>query len=202
MPDGAFPICISSTSARGECSGRITSDQYLSFIGSSFSLELSGSCLMWHYDRKEGVSHGLGLSEGLSTLLPLDAQPTHPIVPLCRRGTTDRAAHAPCHPGPSMATLALDGLRMLLAHVRLLGLDVPLVGASSIHGKPRDPKGLKEFLPLQKDVVLPSPEHIRYSFPRGCSRACHSQRREPLRPSYPLPHAPGARWRRTTDYAL
>src|SRR5438093_4524193 len=61
---------------------------------------------------------------------------------------------------------ALDFLRMLLAHVMLLGINVPLVGSPSICGKPRDPTGLKEFLPLQKDVVLPPPAHIRYHCPR------------------------------------
>src|SRR5262249_20803861 len=84
--------------------------------------------LAWVMHFGEGVSHGLGLSEGLSKLLPIDAQPKHPIVPLCRRGTTDRAAYEPCYPGPSMAMVALDCLRTLLAYVRLLGLDVPLVG--------------------------------------------------------------------------
>ena len=56
---------------------------------------------------------------------------------------------------------ALDFLSILLPHVMLLGIDVPLVGSPSIRVKPRDPKGLKEFLPFQKDVVLPPPEHIR-----------------------------------------
>ena len=56
---------------------------------------------------------------------------------------------------------ALDFLRILLAHVMLLGIDVPLVGSPSIRIKPCDPKGRKEFLQLQKDVVFPPPEHIR-----------------------------------------
>ncbi len=38
---------------------------------------------------------------------------------------------------------ALDFLRIRLAHLMLLGIDVPLVGAPSICVKPRDPKGLK-----------------------------------------------------------
>ena len=50
---------------------------------------------------------------------------------------------------------ALDCLRMLLAHVMVLGSDVPLVGSPSIRVKPRDPKGLKEFLPLQQDYNVP-----------------------------------------------
>ena len=61
---------------------------------------------------------------------------------------------------------ALDFLRIGLAHFVLLGIEMPLVGSPSIRVKPRDPKGLKEFLPLQKNVVLPPPEPIRSHFPR------------------------------------
>src|SRR5712691_1382910 len=40
----------------------------------------------------EGVSHVLGLSEGLSKLIPIDEQPNHQIVHLFRLGKTNRAA--------------------------------------------------------------------------------------------------------------
>jgi hypothetical protein len=39
VPDGVFPICISSTSARAVCSWRIKSDQYMRFTGSRFRPE-------------------------------------------------------------------------------------------------------------------------------------------------------------------
>jgi hypothetical protein len=41
----------------------------------------------------EGVSHVLGLSEGLSKLIAIDEQPNHQIVHLFRLGKTNRAAH-------------------------------------------------------------------------------------------------------------
>jgi DDE superfamily endonuclease len=42
---------------------------------------------------EEGVSHVLGLSEGLSKLIAIDEQPNHQIVHLFRLGKTNRAAH-------------------------------------------------------------------------------------------------------------
>src|SRR6266487_3500390 len=45
-PIRAFPICISSTTARAECLWHIASDQYMSFTGSAFRLVLFGSCLI------------------------------------------------------------------------------------------------------------------------------------------------------------
>ena len=41
----------------------------------------------------EGVSHVLGLSEGLSKLIAIDKQPNHQIVHLFRLRKTNRAAH-------------------------------------------------------------------------------------------------------------
>ena len=42
--------------------------------------------------------------------------------------------------------LALDFLRMLLAHVVLLGIDMSLGGAPAVRGKLRDAQGLQELL--------------------------------------------------------
>src|SRR5262245_37755130 len=47
------------------------------------------------YSVGEGVSHVLDLSEGSSKLLPMHAEPKHPIVPLCRLGTAPRTTHEP-----------------------------------------------------------------------------------------------------------
>ena len=86
------------------------------------------------------------LSDGSSKLIPIDEQPNHQIVHLFRLGKAQRATHEPLHPGPKIDVLALDFLRMLLAHVVLLGLDMPLVGSPAIRVKPRDAKGLQELL--------------------------------------------------------
>jgi hypothetical protein len=86
------------------------------------------------------------LSDGSSKLIPIDEQPNHQIVHLFRLGKTDRAAHSPFNPGPEIAVFALDFLRILLAHVMLLGIDVPLVGSPAVRGKLRDAKGLQKLL--------------------------------------------------------
>ncbi len=60
-----------------------------------------GFCVVWEAGlphktsspRTEGVSHVLGLSEGLSKLIPIDEQPNHQIVHLFRLGKTNRTAH-------------------------------------------------------------------------------------------------------------
>src|SRR5215471_16483148 len=56
------------------------------------------------------------------------------------------ATHEPLHPSPEIDVLALDFLRILLAHVVLLGIDMPFVGAPAVRVKLRDAKGLQELL--------------------------------------------------------
>src|SRR5262249_48329929 len=61
--------------------------------------------------------------------------------------------------------LALDLLRVLLAHLMLLGIEMPLVSPPPIGIKLRDAKRCQQLLKLQEDGVLPSPEHIRQDLP-------------------------------------
>src|SRR2546427_8370785 len=61
---------------------------------------------------------------------------------------------------------ALNFLRVLLAHLRLLSIPIPLVGLPAIGVKPRDAKRFQQLLELQEDIVLPSSEHIRPDLPR------------------------------------
>ena len=86
------------------------------------------------------------LSDGSSKLIPIDEQPNHQIVHLFRLRKANGATHEPLHPGPELDVLALDFLRMLLAHVVLLGIDMPLVGAPAVRVKLCDAKGLQELL--------------------------------------------------------
>ena len=86
------------------------------------------------------------LSDGSSKLIPIDEQLNHQIVHAFRLGKANGATHEPLHPGPELDVLALDFLRMLLAHVVLLGIDMPLVGAPAVRVKLRDAKGLQELL--------------------------------------------------------
>ena len=85
-------------------------------------------------------------SEGSSKLIPIHEEPNHQIVHLSRLGKAKGATHEPLHPGPEIDVLALDFLRMLLAHMVLLGINMPLVGAPAVRVKLRDAKGLQELL--------------------------------------------------------
>src|SRR5215468_9452270 len=105
------------------------------------------------------------LSDGSSKLIPIDEQPNHQIVHLFRLGKAQRATHESLHPGPEIDVLALDFLRVLLAYVMLLGVDMPLVGAPAVRVKLRDAKGLQELLQLEEDGVFASSEHIRQHLP-------------------------------------
>ena len=64
------------------------------------------------------------LSDGSSKLIPIDEQPNHQIVHLFRLGKANRATHEPLNPGPELDVLALDFLRVLLAYVMLLWVDM------------------------------------------------------------------------------
>jgi hypothetical protein len=64
------------------------------------------------------------LSDGSSKLIPIDEQPNHQIVHLFRLGKAQRATNEPLNPGPEIDVLALDFLRVLLAYVMLLWVDM------------------------------------------------------------------------------
>jgi hypothetical protein len=53
-------------------------------------------------------------------------------VHLFRLGKAQCATHEPLNPGPEIDVLALDFLRVLLAYVMLLWVDMPLVGAPAV----------------------------------------------------------------------
>jgi hypothetical protein len=101
------------------------------------------------------------LSDGSSKLIPIDEQPNYQIVHLFRLGKAKGATHESLNPGPEIDVLALDFLRSLLAHVVLLGIDMPLVGSPAVRVKLRDAKGLQELLQLEEDGVFALSEHIR-----------------------------------------
>ena len=56
-------------------------------------------------------------SEGSSKLIAIDEQPNHQIVHSRCFGKADRAAYEPLNAGPEIDVLALNFLRILLAHV-------------------------------------------------------------------------------------
>ena len=65
-----------------------------------------------------------------------------------------------------MHVFALDFLCVLLAYLRLLGIEMPLVGPPAVGGKTGDAKRGQERFELEQDVVLTPPEHLRQDLPR------------------------------------
>ena len=90
----------------------------------------------------------------------IDEETNDQIVHRRRCGKANRAAHETLDPGPQIDVFALDFLRMLLANVMLLWVDIPLVGPPPIRVKPRETKRLQQCLPLQKDRILASPKNV------------------------------------------
>src|SRR5258706_11635528 len=86
---------------------------------------------------RKGVDHGL---DGSPKLVPIDEQPNHEIMHALRLGETNCATHESFDPRPQIEVFALDFLRVLLAHLMLLGVEMPLVGAPAIRVKPSDAK--------------------------------------------------------------
>jgi hypothetical protein len=107
---------------------------------------------------RKGVDHG---SDKSPKLVPIDEQPNHEIVHALCLGEAQCTADESLDPGPQIEVFALDCLRVLLAHLRLLGSEMPLVGPPAICGKLRDAKRFQQLLELQEDVVFPSPNDIR-----------------------------------------
>src|SRR5205823_3257235 len=96
----------------------------------------------------------------------IDEQPNDEIVQALRLGKAPRATHEPFDPGPPVAVLARDCLRVLLPHMMLRSIEMPLVGPPPIRVKLRDAKRCQQLVELQEDIVLPPSEHIRQALPR------------------------------------
>src|SRR5215471_17776827 len=82
------------------------------------------------------------LSDGSSKFIPIDKEANHQIVHAFRLGEAQRATHQPLDPGPEIDVFALDFLRVLLAYVMLLDIDMPLIGPPAVGVILGDAKGL------------------------------------------------------------
>ena len=69
------------------------------------------------------------LSDGSPKLIPIDEQPNHQIVHLFRLRKAQGTTHEPLDPGPEIDVFAFDFLRVLLAHLMLLSIEMPLVSS-------------------------------------------------------------------------
>ena len=75
------------------------------------------------------------VSEGKAKFIAIDEQPNHQVVHLFRLGKANRPTHEPLNPGPEIDVLALDFLRIFLAYLMCLGIDMPLVGSPAVRVK-------------------------------------------------------------------
>ena len=75
-------------------------------------------------------------------------------------GEADRFAHEALDTSPQVQMLALTLLRMALANLVLIRIQVTLVSAPAIGEVARDAKGLQQCFQLKENVVLTTPEDI------------------------------------------
>ena len=79
-------------------------------------------------------------SKGLPEFVLIDEEPNHEIVHALRLGEAQRTADEPLNPRPQIDVFALDFLRVLLAYLMLLSIQMPLVGPPAVGVKLRDTK--------------------------------------------------------------
>ena len=82
-------------------------------------------------------------SKGSSKFVSIDEEPNHEIMHTFRLGETQRPTDESLDPGPQIDVFALDFLRVLLAHLMLLSIQMPLVGSPTVRVKLRDAKRLQ-----------------------------------------------------------
>ena len=78
--------------------------------------------------------------EGIAKFVAIDEESNHEIMHGLRLGEAQRAADQPLDPGPQIDVFAFDLLRVLLAHLMLLSIEMPLVGSPAVSVKLRDAK--------------------------------------------------------------
>jgi len=76
-------------------------------------------------------------------------------------GKTEGATYQPLDPRPQLDVLALDLLRVVLAHAMFLGIQMSFISPPPIGVIARDATGLQQRLPLQKNAIFPPPKDLR-----------------------------------------
>ena len=84
--------------------------------------------------------------EGYPKLIAIDEEANHEIVHRRCFGKANGAPYEPLDPGPQVDVFAFDFLRVLLAHMMLLWVDVPLVRAPPIGVKAGNTKRFQQGL--------------------------------------------------------
>ena len=105
-------------------------------------------------------------AQGSSICGAVDEESTHESVHGLRVGAAQCAADDARDPGPAIAVLALHGLGVLLASLRLLGMARPLGGSPAVGGRCRDAKGCQQLVELQADMGRSPAAYLRQDLPR------------------------------------
>src|SRR5712691_8269109 len=84
--------------------------------------------------------------ESYPKLIAIDEEANHEIVHRRRFGKTNGTPYEPLDPSPQVDVFALDFLRVLLAHMMLLWVDVPLIRAPPIGVKAGNTKRFQQGL--------------------------------------------------------
>src|SRR5262249_48633172 len=99
-------------------------------------------------------------------LIAIDKQPNDNVMHLDRSGKADCLAGEPLDPGPQRQMFALNLLRVPLARLVLVGIEMPCVRAPIIGVIAPDTKRLEQPFELQKHVVLTPAKNIRQHLAR------------------------------------
>ena len=105
------------------------------------------------------------LSDGSSKFIAIDEEANHQIVHAFVLEKQMRATYEPLDPGPQIDVFALDFLRVLLADVMLLGVDMPLVGPPSVGVKRVIPKGSNSSCSSRKTSSFRRPKTYANTVP-------------------------------------
>jgi hypothetical protein len=101
------------------------------------------------------------MSDSYPKFIPIDKEANHQVVHAFRLRKAHRPTYQPLDPRAQVDVLALDLLRVCLAHRVLRCLHMALVGPPAVSKIARNTKGLSQPLQFEEDRILPSAKDIR-----------------------------------------
>src|SRR5882762_2413962 len=96
-----------------------------------------------------------------SKLIAIDKQPDDNVMHLGRSGKADRLTHEAFDPGAQRQVLTLYFLRVALAGLVFIRIEMTCVGAPRVGIILRDAKYFQQSLELEKHLICPSPQDVR-----------------------------------------
>ena len=94
-------------------------------------------------------------------LIAIDKQPNNIVMHLGRAGKADRLAHEAFDPGAQREVLALDLLRVALARLGRIRIEMTRIRAPRVCIIPCDAKRFSQSLELEKHFIFAAPQDIR-----------------------------------------